>query len=155
MNANDFAGSDFLKAADLGQATPQIRIAKVEPVDFGQGQPEKLVIHASDPSCKPVVLNVTNTRACIAAFGPETTAWIGQVVMLSVRQTQMGPGIGVTPMQPQAAPAPSLPPAGPVPAQMQQAVPQAQGGQMPGGSFPAAPDLPGQPGVPFDDDIPM
>jgi len=135
MDANNFAGSDFLKAADLGQATPQIRIAKVEPHDFGEGQPAKLVIHATDPNIKPIVLNVTNTRACITAFGQETTGWLNQVVMLSVRQTQMGPGIGVTPMQAAPAPAPAAPFA---------PAPQS-----------AVPDLPGQPGVPFDDDIPF
>ena len=161
MNANDFAGSDFLKAADLGQATPQIQIAKVEPHDFGEGQPAKLVIHATDPNVKPVVLNVTNTRACIAAFGQETISWIGQTVMLSVRQTQMGPGLGVTPMQaPPVAPlqaaavAAGFPAASPaLPAGMPSAVPH---GVAPAAPWPTSPpDLPGQPGVPFDDDIPI
>lgn len=150
MDANNFAGSDFMKAVDLGVTTPQIRISKVEEADFGQGEKPKLVIHPSDPAYKPVVLNVTNTRACIAAFGPNTDAWLNKIVMLSVRQTQMGPGIGVTPMVQPEAPAASLPPAGPVPAHM-------QAGPIAGpiGAVPQpVPDLPGQPGVPFDDDIP-
>ena len=133
MDANNFAGSDFLKAADLGQATPQITVSKVESVDFDQGEKSKLVIHATDPQCKPVVLNVTNTRACIAAWGPETQGWLGKVAMLSVRQTQMGPGIGVTPMM----------------APTSAAVPN------PAAVFPAAQPTAAPHGVPFDDDIPF
>ena len=97
MNVNDFVGSDTMKASDLGQTTPQVVISKVEPVTFQDGS-SKLIIHPTDPNMKPVVLNVTNTRACVAAWGPESDAWIGKTVMLSVRQTQMGPGIGVTPI---------------------------------------------------------
>ena len=186
MLVNDYMGNDFLKAADLGLATPTIQIAKVEPVEFGGGEKPKLVIHPVDPNCKPVVLNVTNTKALAAVFGPESMAWIGQSVMLSVRQTQMGPGIAVTPLQPQAgtlpafnptqqAPLPGMglpplsAPAVSVPAQaalpplptpglgFPPQAPQAPAVQ-PGPPAAAAgqvPDLPGQPGVPFDDDIPF
>lgn len=125
MDASSFTGSDFLKAADLGQTTPQITIAKVESVNFGDDT-SKLVLHPADPAVKPVVLNVTNTRACVAAWGTETDAWLGKLVMLSVRQTQMGPGLGVTPLSQPAASATSIP----------------------------VPDLPAKPGVPFDDKIP-
>ena len=100
MDASQFAGSDFLKAADLGNTTPTISVAKVEQVDFQDGGNSKLCLHPSDPNIKPIVLNVTNTRACIAAWGTETQDWIGKQAMLSVRQTQMGPGIGVTPINP-------------------------------------------------------
>jgi len=101
MLVNDFIGSDFMKAADLGQTTPQISISKVEPVDFQDGS-KKLCIHPAEANMKPVVLNVTNTRACVAAWGAESDNWIGKSAMLSVRQTQMGPGLAVTPMQAQA-----------------------------------------------------
>ena len=162
MNVSDFLGSDFMKAADLGQTTPTIQVAKVEPVTFADGS-SKLCIHASDPACKPIVLNVTNSRAMAAMYGPESQNWIGQSVMLSVRQTQMGPGIGVTPLQAppnqqiDRQPAASLPPAQSVPAHLLQTAPQPQGGQWPG----ATPqqkiqtDAAGNVGAPFDDDIPF
>ncbi len=97
MDVSEFAGSDFMKAADLGNTTPQLQVAKVEPVDFQDGS-RKLLVHWSDPDFKPTVLNVTNTRACIAAWGKDSTQWLNKSAMLSVRQTQMGPGIGVTPL---------------------------------------------------------
>ena len=127
MDANIFAGSDFLKAADLGVTTPTITISKVESVEFDSGDKSKLVLHPTDPGLKPVVLNVTNTRACIAAWGGETQGWIGKQAMLSVRQTQMGPGIGVTPLQAPVAPTPD--PGRPVPgstAQPQTGIPGAE-----------------------------
>lgn len=174
MLVNDFMGNDFLKAAELGQSTPTIQIGKIEPVEFGGGEKPKLVLHPTDPNFKPVVLNVTNTKALAAVFGPESMAWIGQSVMLSVRQTQMGPGIAVTPLQPQAGTLPAFQPTmqAPLPgmAAPQLGIPAAPAPlPSPGLGFPpqqaltpptvqpgpAVPDLPGQPGVPFDDDIPM
>jgi hypothetical protein len=104
MDANQFAGSDFMKSHDLGQNTPTIRISKVETTKF-QDESEKLVIHPTDAQWKPIVLNVTNTRACIAAWGGETGGWINRTAMLSVNQTQMGPGIRVTPLQQPQQPA--------------------------------------------------
>jgi len=109
MRVDDYiTGGDWMKAADLGNTTPTITISKVELIDFpeqnGQAQPSKLCIHPSDPAVKAVILNKTNSRACAAAWGNESDAWIGKQCLLSVRQTQMGPGIGVTPLQQQAAP---------------------------------------------------
>ena len=142
MLVNDFIGSDFMKAADLGQTTPQVTVSKVEPVDFQDGT-KKLALHPSDPQMKPIVLNVTNTRAMAAAFGPESDAWLGKTVMLSVRQTQMGPGIGVTPLQ-----APNQP--------ITQPHPDFAPGAGQGSFTPGAYQAPSQPdGTPFDDDIPF
>ncbi|GAF87837.1 unnamed protein product, partial [marine sediment metagenome] len=45
---------------------------------------------------KMAVLNITNTRALVAAYGPESDKWIGKKIMLSVRQTPLGDGLGVT-----------------------------------------------------------
>ena len=157
MDANNYAGSDFLKAGDLGNTTPTIQVVKVEEQDFGQGEKPKLVLHPSDPAIKPVVLNVTNTRACIAAWGADTNGWLNRTAMLSVRQTQMGPGLGVTPMVPppaQGQPVPlaptGYPPAVPQPAQT-----------FPQRDYPQQPPVPGDYAavkggdVPFDDDIPF
>lgn len=97
MIVDDFVGSTFLKAADLGQMTPTITVSKVEPIEFQDGS-KKLVLHPTDSAMNPVVLNMTNSRACVAAWGNDSDHWIGKQAMLSVRQTQMGPGIGVTPI---------------------------------------------------------
>ncbi len=106
MIIDDYLGNDFLKAVDLGTTTPTIVISKVEPVELDEGK-KKLVLHPVDPAMKPVVLNVTNTRALAAAFGNDDALWIGKQVLLSVRQTNMGPGIGVTPLVAPAAAAPA------------------------------------------------
>jgi len=109
MIVDDFVGSTFLKAADLGQMTPTITVAKVEPIEFQDGS-KKLVLHPTDANLSAVVLNMTNSRACVAAWGNESDTWVGKQAMLSVRQTQMGPGIGVTPVnapQTQGQPAPT------------------------------------------------
>jgi len=101
MQVDNFLGSsDFLKAADLGTATPTLTVKSVSSHEFNDdgGSRQKLVLEFIGKD-KMVVLNVTNTRAMAAAFGNESDNWIGKQVLLSVRQTQMGPGIGVTPMQ--------------------------------------------------------
>ncbi len=106
MDVTDFMGSaDFLKAADLGNKTPQCVVKAVHTREFNdeqKGQHEKLVLEFVDKD-KMVVLNVTNTRAMATAYGTDSDNWIGKTVILSVRQTQMGPGIGVTPLQQPAA----------------------------------------------------
>lgn len=104
MDVSDFMGAgDFLKAADLGNKTPQCTVKAVHTREFTdeiKGQHQKLVLEFHNKD-KMVVLNVTNTRAMASAFGTESNAWIGKSVILSVRQTQMGPGIGVTPLNPE------------------------------------------------------
>ena len=103
MIVDEFVGSTFLKAADLGTQTPTITVAKVEPVEFQDGT-KKLVLHPQDANINPIVLNMTNSRACVAAWGNDSDMWINKQALLSVRQTQMGPGLGVTPIQAQANP---------------------------------------------------
>lgn len=102
MDVTDFMGSaDFLKAAELGNKTPQCVVKAVHTREFNndeKGPHEKLVLEFVDKD-KMVVLNVTNTRAMATAYGTDSDDWIGKTVILSVRQTQMGPGIGVTPLQ--------------------------------------------------------
>lgn len=94
-------GSDFLKAADLGNSTPQCTVKAVHTREFNdeqKGPHQKLVLEFVDKD-KWVVLNVTNTRAMATAYGMDSDQWVGKQVILNVRQTQMGPGIGVTPLQ--------------------------------------------------------
>jgi hypothetical protein len=104
MIVDDFVGSTFLKAADLGTQTPTITVSKVEPVEFQDGS-KKLVLHPAEATINPIVLNMTNSRACVAAWGNDSDNWINKQAMLSVRQTQMGPGLGVTPINAPGQPA--------------------------------------------------
>lgn len=100
MDVTEFMGnSDFLKAADLGSKKASVVIKEVHTKEFNDegGAKSKLVLEF-DGRDKMVVMNVTNTRACADAFGTDSDKWIGKQVTLSVRQTQMGPGIAVTPI---------------------------------------------------------
>ena len=100
MDVTDFMGSsDYLKAADLKGKSVNVTVKDVCTATFnndGKDQ-DKLVLFFKGRD-KGVVLNVTNTRAMAAAYGPESDKWEGKKVVLSVRQTPLGDGIGVTAM---------------------------------------------------------
>ncbi len=100
MDVTEFMGnSEFLKAADLNGKKASVKIKAIHTKEFTDesGTKSKLVLEFEDRD-KMVVMNVTNTRAVADAFGPESDLWPGHQVTLSVRQTQMGPGIAVTPI---------------------------------------------------------
>ena len=101
----DYAGaeSNYLKASDIKGKTPTVNIVKSEIVKFtkeGQPDEQKPAIFFAGKE-KGVVLNKTNTRGLIAAFGSDSDKWVNKDVMLSVVQTEMGDGIRVTPLESQ------------------------------------------------------
>ena len=101
MDVTEFMGnSEFLKASDLNGKKAMVKIKAIHTKEFteeGGATKSKLVLEFEGRD-KMVVMNVTNTRACADAFGIESNMWRGKQVTLSVRQTQMGPGIAVTPI---------------------------------------------------------
>jgi len=106
MDMNKYAGGDglYLKAADLKGRTREVTIKSVAVQTFdqgeGKGDEEKPVLwlETKDDQDRGIVLNKTNTRACVEAWGAESEDWKGKKAMLSVRQTNMGPGLQVTPI---------------------------------------------------------
>ena len=75
--------SDYLKAEMVKESGPQrLTITDYEEVELknqkGGGTERKLAIVLD--SGQKLVLNVTNNRTLIDAFGDETDDWIGQVI---------------------------------------------------------------------------
>ena len=105
MDMTKYAGGDgqYLKAADLKGKTREITIKLVgiqafEKEDGHTDEKPVLWLETKDEQDRGVVLNKTNTRACVDAWTIDSDKWIGKKAMLSVRQTNMGPGLQVTPI---------------------------------------------------------
>jgi hypothetical protein len=101
MDMTEFVGnSDYLKAADLKGKSVNLTIKGVNSADFtdDKGNTKTKALLEFKGKDKMAVLNITNTRALVAAFGAESDAWIGKNIVLSVRQTPLGDGLGVTPL---------------------------------------------------------
>jgi hypothetical protein len=81
MDMLKFAGSTFLKPADVERGPFKATIVAVE-----VGQFDKPVATFSDGT--KLSLNATNTRALCRAYGSEDTAWIGQEVELFLGQLE-------------------------------------------------------------------
>lgn len=81
MDMRKFAGSTFLKPADVERGPFRATIVAVE-----VGQFDKPVVTFSDGT--KLSLNATNTRALCRASGSEDTAWIGQEVELFLGQLE-------------------------------------------------------------------
>lgn len=102
MDMKDYAGaeSNYLKASDIKGHTPTVLIEKVEIVKFEdkeKAETKPAIFFAGKE--KGVVLNKTNVRSIIEAYGTESDHWLGKNIMLSVVATEMGDGIRVTPLQ--------------------------------------------------------
>ena len=139
MDINSLFPSNYLKAADLQGQPRRVTIAGCAPEPLGQGETKPVLRFAGLP--RGLVLNRTNAAVLAAAFGTETTAWVGQLVELypdvTMFQGRATPCIRVrsamaaVPFTP-AAPVP--PPIAPPPAPAAHLndvppVPQAQQGQ--------------------------
>lgn len=95
MDMTEFTGnSDFLKSTDLNRKQPLVKIKSVNTRDFSDeaGTKTKPIIEFEGKD-KMMVLNVTNTRRLVEAFGKDSDKWIGKEVQLYVEDTQMGPGL--------------------------------------------------------------
>lgn len=146
MDVSQFLGGSLFSQTDLGANPWQLMtITNVDQQMVGQGQTaeQKICLHFSE-SAKPLGLNRTNLRRVAELFGTQSTAWIGQQLlvyrsttsfqgkaMLCVRLCgaqqappdpicdQQGNAVGYQPAAPAAAPAPSPAPAAPAPATQQ------------------------------------
>jgi hypothetical protein len=79
MNINEVFPSKFLKAADLGGATPTVTIDQVKMEDIGDDRRAVVYFVGKD---KGVVLNKTNATNISEAYGPDTDGWTGKKVTL-------------------------------------------------------------------------
>lgn len=81
MDVSKFAegNSAWLKASDLKGHEPKVVISEVTTEAFDNGT--KLALKFSGKE-RGMVLNVTNTRKLVKAFGPDSDSWIGKEVIL-------------------------------------------------------------------------
>ena len=93
--------SNDLKAADFVGKNLKVKISKVEirsyPAKENQAASTKGCLHFVGKE-KTLVLNKTNTKLLIAAYGKESEGWTGKEVGLSTHETEMGTGWVVTPL---------------------------------------------------------
>lgn len=107
--------SNYLRAVDLGSATPTVTIDKILVEDVGSGD-QKPVLYFRGKN-KGVVLNKTNASNISLLYGDETDAWIGKQITLFTTwvdfQGRSVQAIRVRPVRPeqgnvqQAAPPPA------------------------------------------------
>ena len=83
MNINAAFPSRYLKAADLGDATPIVTIDRVAVEEVGQEREHRPVVYFVGKQ-KGVVLNKSNAAAIAQLAGPETEEWPGTQVQLYV-----------------------------------------------------------------------
>src|SRR5262249_4620400 len=85
MNPNEYLKGRFLKQSDFAEPT-RVEITRVEEVDValpGEKPDVQPVIHFKGYD-RPMVLNSTNIKRLIKAFGAETDDWIGQQIEVYV-----------------------------------------------------------------------
>jgi F0F1-type ATP synthase alpha subunit len=93
--------SNDLKAIDFKGKNLKLVISSIEDRHYeargDQPAQDKLALHFSGKE-KTLVLNKTNTKIIINAFGPDDDNWIGKEISLSTHETEMGEGWVVTPL---------------------------------------------------------
>jgi len=103
MDATKYAQteSNDLKAADFVGKNFKVVISKVEERHYeARGTTpatDKLALHF-DGKEKTLVLNKTNARILINAYGAETDDWLGNEIGLSTQETELGAGWVVSPL---------------------------------------------------------
>jgi hypothetical protein len=85
MKLNSKGSSKYLTKADV-PAPILATIADVKIETLQNPREDKPVLYFAGTALKPMVLNVTNRRVLIAAYGDETDAWRGQRVEIYVNQ---------------------------------------------------------------------
>ncbi len=107
MDMGEFVSSKFVKAEDLAGQVVRVTIAKVGIEEVGQAKDRKATLSFVGKD-KGLVLNRTNTKALIDAFGKDSDAWVGQKIELYATETlfQGKPvqGLRVRPAPKKAAP---------------------------------------------------
>jgi hypothetical protein len=85
MNINAAFSSQFLRAVDIGTATPTVTIKSVDIEELGQGKDKKsLPVVRFEGKDAGLVLNKTNASIIAAALGEETDDWVGRKITLRV-----------------------------------------------------------------------
>jgi hypothetical protein len=89
--ASDFDRSKYLRASDLdGEEEARFKIKHVSEETVGQGtnQERKLVVWFTNDQ-RGLVLNKTNIRTLLPAFGDDTAAWVGKIIIIYRDETHM------------------------------------------------------------------
>lgn len=90
MNINDAFPSNYLKASDLGDASPVVTIDRVEHEPVGRDKEMKAVLYFQGKT-KGMVLNKTNAKKISELIGsPETDEWAGFKVKIFATTTEFG-----------------------------------------------------------------
>jgi hypothetical protein len=80
--ASKYDQSKFLKAADLTTDKKfKIKSATEEEVGVGKDKETKLVVWFTN-DIRGLVLNKTNVRTLIGAFGDDTAGWVGKIIVI-------------------------------------------------------------------------
>lgn len=88
MNVSSMLSSDFLNGQELAQ--PQIvTVRGVEVKELGDEKDQKVVLSFYELP-KSLPLNKTRLKAMVESFGPETTVWINQRVMVHGERLNSG-----------------------------------------------------------------
>jgi hypothetical protein len=81
MKASDAFPSKYLKAADLDDKNLLVRISHVEMTTINEAEDDKPVLYFEGLK-KGLVMNVTNTKKIVLAYGDEMDGWKGQEIVL-------------------------------------------------------------------------
>lgn len=92
MNVNKMFPSKYLKASDLGDATPivTIRNIKIESLGADEHEKEDKVVIYFEGKEKGLVCNKTNCNTISGLFGDESDDWIGKKVKLVTCEVSFG-----------------------------------------------------------------
>ena len=84
MNADAMFPSKYIKASDIGDHKPVVKVASIEIEELGnaeEGKEKKPVLYFENRE-KGLVCNKTNWNTMIALYGGETDNWIGKPIRL-------------------------------------------------------------------------
>ena len=88
MNINEAFPSNYLRASDLGEAQPIVRIASVKSEAVGRDKELKPIVYFAGKE-KGLVLNKTNARKIAEIAGSQDTDnWTGVSVKLYATETE-------------------------------------------------------------------
>ena len=93
--------SNDLKAIDFKGKNLKLVIESIEDRHYeareNQSAQDKIALHFVDKE-KTLVLNKTNTRIIISAWGADDDNWLGKEIGLTTQETEIGEGWVVTPL---------------------------------------------------------
>ncbi len=112
MNANDMFPSKYIKASDLGDSKPVVKIARIAVEQLGndeEGKDSKPVVYFEGKE-KGLVCNKTNWSTIVNLYGNETDNWIGKPIRLQTAEVafkgKMTMAIRVSLIKPESKPTP-------------------------------------------------